>query len=156
MYVGHFAIGLALKARFPTVPALPIMLGAGFLDILDGVFIVLGWDRVAPNLLAQQFAAEAPNQKWLADLTYVPTAEGWLYLASVIDLCSRKIVGWAMSERMTTDLVWQALQMALRSRQPAAGLLHHSDRGSQYASHAYQTRLAANGMVISMSRRGNC
>ena len=86
---------------------------------------------VAPNLLAQQFTAEAPNQKWLADLTYIPTTEGWLYLATVMDLFSRKIVGWAMNERMTTDLVARALHMALRRRQPAPGLLHHSDRGSQ-------------------------
>jgi putative transposase len=111
---------------------------------------------VAPNLLAQQFTAAAPNQKWLADITYIPTAEGWLYLAAVMDLCSRKIVGWAMDERMTTDLVTQALQMACRRRQPAPGLLHHSDRGSQYASHEYQRGLAAYGMVGSMSRRGNC
>jgi len=111
---------------------------------------------VAANVLAQQFTAEAPNQKWLADLTYIPTAEGWLYLASVMDLFSRKIGGWAMGERMTTDLVTRALHMALRRRQPMPGLLHHSDRGSQYASHEYQRVLAAYGMVVSMSRRGNC
>jgi len=111
---------------------------------------------VAPNWLAQQFTAAGPNQKWLADLTYIPTAEGWLYLAGVMDLFSRKIVGWAMDERMTTDLVTRALQMAYRQRQPAPGLLHHSDRGSQYASHDYQRVLAAYGMVGSMSRRGNC
>jgi transposase InsO family protein len=111
---------------------------------------------VAPNRLAQHFTATAPNQKWLADLTYIPTAEGWLYLAAVMDLFSRKIVGWAMDERMTTDLVTRALLMACRRRQPAPGLLHHSDRGSQYASHEYQRVLAAYGMVGSMSRRGNC
>jgi putative transposase len=111
---------------------------------------------VAPNRLAQQFMAAAPNQKWLADITYIPTAEGWLYLASVMDLFSRKIVGWAMDERMTTALVARALQMACRQRQPAPGLLHHSDQGSQYASHEYQQVLAAYGMVASMSRRGNC
>jgi putative transposase len=111
---------------------------------------------VAPNRLAQHFTAAGPNQKWLADLTYVATAEGWLYLAAVMDLCSRKIVGWAMDERMTTDLVARALHMACRRRQPAPGLLHHSDRGSQYASHDYQRLLAAYGMVVSMSRRGNC
>jgi len=111
---------------------------------------------VAPNLLAQQFTAAAPNQKWLADLTYIPTAEGWLYLAGVMDLYSRKIVGWAMDERMTTDLVTRALHMACRRRQPAPGLLHHSDRGSQDASYAYQRGLAAYGIVASMSRRGNC
>ncbi len=115
---------------------------------------------MAPNLLAQQFTAAEPNQKWLADLTYIATAEGWLYLAGVMDLCSRKIVGWAMDERMTTDLVTRALQMACRRRQPAPGLLHHSDRAGtlrvQYASHDYQRVLAAYGMVGSMSRRGNC
>ena len=111
---------------------------------------------VAPNRLAQQFTATALTQKWLADLPYSPTAEGWLYLAGVMDLYSRKIVGWAMDERMTTDLVTQALQMACHRRQPAPGLLHHSDRGSQYASHEYQRVLAAYGMVGSMSRRGNC
>lgn len=115
---------------------------------------------VAPNLLAQQFTAAAPNQKWhprgTRDITYIPTDEGWLYLAAVMDLCSRKIVGWAMDERMTTDLVTRALYMACRRRQPAPGLLHHSDRGSQYASHDYQRVLAAYGMVGSMSRRGNC
>jgi putative transposase len=111
---------------------------------------------VAANWLAQQFTAAGPNQKWLADITYIPTAEGWLYLAGVMDLYSRKIVGWAMDERMTTNLVTRALHMACRRRQPAPGLLHHSDRGSQYASHEYQRVLAAYGMVGSMSRRGNC
>lgn len=96
---------------------------------------------VAENVLNQQFMADAPNQKWLADITYLPTEEGWLYLAGVIDVFSRKFVGWAMAPTMTTDLVTQALQMALQTRKASAGLLHHSDRGSQYASHAYQTLL---------------
>lgn len=112
---------------------------------------------VVPNRLAQPFtAAEKWHPRGTRDLTYISTAEGWLYLVSVIDHFSRKIVGWAMRERMTTDLVMHALQMALRNRQPSAGLLHHSDRGSQYASRDYQTRLAVCGIVSSMSRRGNC
>lgn len=111
---------------------------------------------VAPNQLNQEFQAEAPNRKWLADITYIPTAEGWLYLACVLDLFSRKIVGWAMDETMTTTLVMDALDMALAQRKPTVGLLHHSDRGSQYASLAYQDRLAAQQMEVSMSRTGNC
>lgn len=111
---------------------------------------------VAPNLLDQRFVAERPNQKWVADITYIPTAEGWLYLACVLDLFSRKIVGWAMDKTMTTALVTDALAMALQQRKPAPGLLHHSDRGSQYASLAYQQRLADEGIQVSMSRTGNC
>ena len=89
---------------------------------------------VAPNVLGRDFTASAPNQKWVVDITYVPTQEGWLYLAAIMDLFSRKIVGWAMDKSITTDLTCQALHMALARRQPAAGLLHHSDRGGQYAS----------------------
>jgi putative transposase len=111
---------------------------------------------VAPNRLNQEFHANTPNQVWTADITYVDTAEGWLYLATVLDLYSRRIVGWAMADRMETSLVREALQMALTQRQPAAGLLHHSDRGRQYASAEYQALLAAHGMPCSMSRRGNC
>lgn len=111
---------------------------------------------VAENVLNQQFMADAPNQKWLADITYLPTEEGWLYLAGVIDVFSRKFVGWAMAPTMTTDLVTQALQMAIQTRKASAGLLHHSDRGSQYASHAYQTLLKQQGFESSMSRTGNC
>lgn len=111
---------------------------------------------VAENVLNQQFTAIAPNQKWVADITYLPTAEGWLYLAGVIDLFSRKFVGWAMGEHMTSDLVYQALQMAISTRNPEAGLLHHSDRGSQYASHVYQALLKQHNFEVSMSRSGNC
>ena len=111
---------------------------------------------VAENVLNQQFTATAPNQKWVADITYLPTTEGWLYLAGVIDLFSRKFVGWAMSETMTTTLVAQALQMAVQTRKPTAGLLHHSDRGAQYASLAYQTLLTQQRITASMSRTGNC
>jgi len=111
---------------------------------------------VALNLLNQEFRAEAPNQKWLTDITYIWTAEGWLYLACVLDLFSRQIVGWAMDATMTTTLVADALEMALTQRKPLPGLLHHSDRGSQYASLTYQARLADYQMMVSMSRTGNC
>ena len=111
---------------------------------------------IAPNLLNQEFNAEKPNQKWVADITYIPTAEGWLYLAVVLDLFSRKIVGWEMSSELTADLVEQALRMALYQRQPGPELLHHSDRGSQYASHQIQSILRANRIRVSMSRTGNC
>jgi len=111
---------------------------------------------VAENLLARDFTATAPDQKWVADITYIRTLEGWLYLAGIMDLYSRRIVGWAMSERIDTELVSQALNMALRHRQPAPGLLHHSDRGVQYASEAFQDILTRCGIECSMSRKGNC
>ena len=111
---------------------------------------------VAPNLLDRQFIAEHPNQKWLTDITYVPTREGWLYLAAVLDVYSRKVVGWAMDKHMEQGLVACALQMAATHRRPASGLLHHSDRGSQYAAHDYQRLLASHAMICSMSRVGDC
>jgi transposase InsO family protein len=111
---------------------------------------------VAPNLLNQEFNAEKPNHKWVADITYIPTAEGWLYLAVVLDLFSRKVIGWEMSSELTADLVEQALRMALYQRQTGPELLHHSDRGSQYASHLIQAILRANHIQVSMSRKGNC
>jgi putative transposase len=111
---------------------------------------------VADNLLNRQFTVAAPNRAWVSDITYIPTREGWLYLATVQDLFSRRIVGWSMQERMTRQLVIDALQMAVDRRRPAAGLLHHSDRGSQYASDDYQAMLVRHGMTCSMSRRGNC
>lgn len=111
---------------------------------------------VAPNLLGQNFEAQRQNQKWLTDITYIATAEGWLYLAVVLDLYSRRIVGWAMSDRLERQLVIDALLMALQSRRPPPGLLHHSDRGSQYASQAYQALLTKHQLRCSMSRAGNC
>ena len=111
---------------------------------------------IAPNRLNQEFSVGAPNQVWTADITYLDTAEGWLYLATVLDLYSRRVVGWAMADHMETSLVREALQMALTQRRPAAGLLHHSDRGRQYASVEYQAMLAAHAVECSMSRRGNC
>lgn len=110
----------------------------------------------APNLLKQDFTAEKPNQRWVADFTYVATQEGWLYVATVLDLFSRRIVGLAMSDRMTTDLVSKALQQALTHRQPPANLIHHSDRGSQYTSNDFQTLLKRHNIVASMSSVGNC
>ena len=111
---------------------------------------------VAPNLLNREFEAHEPNEKWVADITYIATREGWLYLAVVLDLYSRKIVGWSMSHRVTADLVEDALRMALFERQPDPGLLHHSDRGSQYASDQIRQILAANHIQVSMSRTANC
>jgi putative transposase len=110
----------------------------------------------APNLLNQDFLASAPNQKWVSDITYIETAEGWLYLASILDLFSRKVVGWAMADHMETSLVEDALKMALLQRQPDAGLLHHSDQGRQYTSIAYQSCLSTSLCQVSMSRVGNC
>lgn len=110
---------------------------------------------VATNTLARQFAVARLDQVWAADLTYVPTDEGWLYLAVVLDLASRRVVGWAMAARLTHPLALAALEMALRHRRPAGGLLHHSDRGSQYASADYQARLAQHGLQVSMSRPGD-
>lgn len=110
----------------------------------------------APNRLNQDFSATKANTKWVSDFTYVDTAEGWLYLAIVLDLFSRKVVGWAMAEQMNTALVETALRMALRARQPAAALLHHSDQGSQYTSAVYQSKLVDAHIQLSMSRVGNC
>lgn len=111
---------------------------------------------VAENLLDRQFNPIRPNQAWTSDITYIRTRSGWLYLAAVMDLYSRRIVGWAMAPHMQTELVSAALRMAIQQRQPAPGLLLHSDRGSQYASHDYQRLLKAHGITCSMSRKGNC
>ena len=108
----------------------------------------------APNVLDRQFQADAPNQKWVADFTYIPTREGWLYLAVVLDLYSRMVVGWSMQRHMSTELVSDAMTMALWRRRPTA-LLQHSDQGSQYANELYQLLLADNGIQCSMSRSGN-
>ena len=111
---------------------------------------------VAPNLLNREFNPARPNQAWVSDITYIWTAEGWLYLAVVMDLYSRTIVGWSMAERMTRHLVTDALMLAAKRRNPPRGLLHHSDRGSQYASDDFQELLLKYGMICSMSRTGNC
>lgn len=112
--------------------------------------------RAAPNLLQQDFTAQQPNQRWVADFTYVATQEGWLYVAVVLDLFSRCIVGLAMSKRMTANLVMSALQQALLHRQPDKGLIHHSDRGCQYTSEVFQGFLQQHGIIVSMSGTGNC
>ena len=111
---------------------------------------------VAANVLAQTFAARRPNETWVTDITYVPTAEGWLYLAGIKDLFTCEVVGHAMGARMTTELVIQALGAAVWAKRPRPGLIHHSDRGSQYCAQNYQAQVRQFGMTASMSRRGNC
>lgn len=113
-------------------------------------------DRVAKNLLDRQFTFLAPNRAWVGDITYLPTKAGWVYLAVLLDLFSRKVVGWSLQKHMQTELCLQALSRAIATRQPGAGLLHHSDRGSQYTSADYQRALGAIGATPSMSRKGNC
>ncbi|KFM98414.1 integrase core domain protein [Paenibacillus macerans] len=111
---------------------------------------------IAPNILNQQFQVNKPNKVWVTDITYIPCREGRLYLASVMDLCTREIVGWRLNDRMTTDLVLDALKDAYVAKRPKKGLIHHSDRGSQYASHEYREQLKIYKMTASMSRKGNC
>jgi putative transposase len=111
---------------------------------------------IAPNLLEQDFSAERPNQKWNADISYVWTSEGWLYLAVILDLFARRVVGWAVSDRLHQELALEALRKALVIRQPSEGLTHHADRGSQYCAIEYQAELRKHGIAISMSRKGNC
>lgn len=111
---------------------------------------------IAPNLLERNFEISLPDRVYVGDITYIPTAEGWLYLAVFIDLYSRMVVGWSMSERMKADIVCDALIMANWKRRPSSGLMVHSDRGSQYASHKFQELLENNGYLCSMSRKGNC
>jgi putative transposase len=111
---------------------------------------------VAPNLLRRDFTADAPNTKWVADITGIETGEGWLYLAAIVDIYSRFVVGWAMGKERDEQLITFAAMMALGRRRPAAGLLHHSDQGSQYTSQGYQNLLKEHGIAISMSRKGDC
>jgi transposase InsO family protein len=111
---------------------------------------------IAPDRLQQDFNADGVNKVWLSDITYIPTDEGWLYLASVMDLFSRRIVGWSMAETLHAAIVIAALRMAIDRRRPEAGLIHHSDRGVQYASAEFRAELDAHGLVASMSRQGNC
>ena len=112
--------------------------------------------NIAPNLLNRNFVADHPNQKWVVDIRYVWTQEGWLYLAVVLDLHSRRAIGWAVSNRMKRDLAIRALNMAIALRRPPRGCIHHSDRGSQYCSHDYQKLLRQHGFKVSMSCKGNC
>ncbi len=111
---------------------------------------------IAPNRLARNFMTQAPNQVWLADLTYIPTGEGWLTLAGVLDMHTRKLVGWSMRETLHTQIALEALAMAIERQRPAPGLIHHSDRGIQYAAEAYRGALATAGITPSMSRKGDC
>jgi transposase InsO family protein len=111
---------------------------------------------VAPNLLGRRFAADRPDAVWLADISYLPTGEGWLYLAAIKDMATREIVGWSMADHLRGELACDALLMAIRRRQPPRGLLHHSDRGGQYASLPYRATLARHGISQSMSRQGDC
>ncbi len=110
----------------------------------------------APNLVARDFAASAPDRLWLGDITYVPTGEGWLYLAVLLDAHSRRVIGWAMADHLRTALALDALAMAFRTRRATPGLVHHTDRGCQYTAAAYREALAARGVTASMSRSGNC
>jgi putative transposase len=113
-------------------------------------------ERIAPNLLPERAPAAGPNEIWAADITYIRTLKGWLYLAAVLDLCTRRVVGWSLQPHMESSLVKEALSRAVGRHRPAAGLLHHSDRGVQYTSSAYQALLTKNGFTASMSRKGNC
>jgi len=113
-------------------------------------------DPVAPNLLDREFHVDVPDRVWAADLTYIWTREGWLYLAVILDLFSRRVVGWSMSKRITSQLTLEALSVALWSRKPSPGLLHHSDRGSQYTCGDYRDVLDEHGVLCSMSRKGDC
>jgi transposase InsO family protein len=138
-----------------------IMKGLGIRAISHRKFRVSTTDSnhdfpVAANLVDQEFAAAKPNEIWLTDITYIPTRQGWLYLAAVEDLYSRRVVGWSMGTTMESRLVVDALEMAVKQRIPDAGLVAHSDRGSQYASEHYRRALAERGIECSMSRRGNC
>jgi len=112
--------------------------------------------EISPNLLARNFEVAEPNRVWLADISYIRTAQGWLYLAAVIDLFSRRVIGWAMDKWMTSDLVCAAFRMAVKQRHPAQGLIHHSDRGSQYTSAMYRSALTGQGISCSLSAAGNC
>ncbi len=112
--------------------------------------------RPAPNLVARDFTAVAPDRLWVGDITFVPTGEGWLYLAILLDVHSRRVVGWAMADHLRAELALDALAMALQTRRPTPGLVHHTDRGSQYTAAAYQQALAQRGLVCSMSRSGEC
>lgn len=138
-----------------------LMRKAGLRSKMQRRFVVRTTDSrhahpIAPNTLNRRFEQAQPNQAWAADITYIPTAQGWLYLAAVIDLCSRKIVGWTTSDSLAADLTCEALRGALAEREPRGPLLHHSDRGVQYACEDYQQLLATGRLSPSMSRKGNC
>lgn len=138
-----------------------LMKQANIRSITRGRFVVQTTDSkhdhpVAPNRLERDFQAALPNQKWCCDITYIPTGEGFLYLSAVMDLCSRRIVGWSMKNHLRSELCLEALDAALKSRRPGGDLLHHSDRGVQYASIDYQRLLQSHDITVSMSRLGDC
>jgi transposase InsO family protein len=138
-----------------------LMKQADIRSIMHWQFVVHTTDSnhdqpIAPNVLDREFQAELPNQKWCCDITYITTDEGFLYLAAVIDLCSRKIIGWSMDDHLRTELCTEALDMAIRSRRPGEDLIHHSDRGVQYASIDYQRLLQSHNICVSMSGVGDC
>ncbi len=138
-----------------------LMRRAGIRSVMHRRFVARTTDSghdlpVAPNLLGREFGAKLPDQKWCCDITYVPTREGFLYLAAVMDVCSRRIIGWGMADHLRTELCLDALDMALRSRRPGGGLVHHSDRGVQYASVDYRRMLQSHDICVSMSRAGDC
>ena len=138
-----------------------LMKESGIRSTMHRKFVVRTTDSahdlpVAPNRLGREFRADLPDRKWCCDITYVPTREGFLYLAAVIDLCSRRIVGWSMADHLRTELCADALAMAVEARRPGPGLIHHSDRGVQYASADYQFLLRSHEIVVSMSRLGDC
>ena len=131
--------------------------GLVFQDLVLGINAHINHDLpLADNLLDRRFDPEEPNERWVADITYIPTREGWLYLAAVEDLYSRRVVGWSMADHMESRLVVDALELAVQRRLPDEGLLAHSDRGSQYAGEHYQRLLAKHGITCSMSRRADC
>jgi putative transposase len=138
-----------------------LMKQAQIRSITRGRFVVQTTDSkhdqpVAPNRLERDFQAALPNQKWCCDITYIPTGEGFLYLSAVMDLCSRRIVGWSMTDHLRSELCLEALGAALKSRRPGGALMHHSDRGVQYASIDYQRLLQSHDITVSMSRLGDC
>lgn len=152
---------LAQDVRCAKNTVAKLMRKAGLRSKMQRRFVVRTTDSrhthpVAPNRLNRQFQQTELNQAWAADITYVPTAEGWLYLAAVIDLCSRKIVGWSTSDSLAANLTCRALRQALVERKPSGPLLHHSDRGVQYACDDYQRILSGRSLAASMSRKGNC
>jgi transposase InsO family protein len=125
-------------------------------ELATWVLINGSWYNIAPNLLERDFTADRPNQKWAGDISYIWTREGWLYLAVILDLHSRRVIGWAVSDRLKRDLAIRALKMAIALRSPPRGCIFHSDRGSQYCSHDYQRILRKHGLQSSMSGKGNC
>jgi putative transposase len=152
---------LAADVRCSKNTVAKLMRKAGIRSKMRKRFVVRTTDSrhahpIAPNRLNREFAQPQPDQAWAADITYIPTGEGWLYLAAMIDLCSRKIVGWATSDSLAADVSCRALEMAWVHRAPGKAVLHHSDRGVQYACDDYQKLLGEHGLEPSMSRKGNC